>query len=64
MQTDTTPDFGTYHHSSRGESDVIRKHVQRLFIDALSLTGISRDSSLDILDIGGGLGFLASTAAG
>ena len=64
MQPETMADFGTYHHSSREESDVIRKHVQRLFVEAFSSTGISRGSNLDILDIGSGLGSLASIAAG
>jgi len=64
MRIENTPDFGIYHHSTREESDVIRKHVEGFFFDAFSSTGIPRDSGLEILDIGGGLGFLSSIAAG
>ena len=34
MRPGTTADFGTYHHLSMEESNVIRKHVQRLFVEA------------------------------
>ncbi|MEM0155348.1 MAG: class I SAM-dependent methyltransferase [Thermoplasmataceae archaeon] len=63
MQNEAKPDYGTYHHSSKKGSDLIRDHVQQLFNQAFSSTSIARSSNISILDVGGGLGFISSIAA-
>lgn len=57
------PDFGVYHHSSREESENLRKISMGLFQEAFIKTGISRDDPIIIADIGCGLGFLEAVAA-
>jgi cyclopropane fatty-acyl-phospholipid synthase-like methyltransferase len=57
------PDFGTYHHSTPGESKEIRKVVQSMFEDAFASLPIQKDQDLKILDIGCGLGFLSCISA-
>ncbi len=54
--------FGTYHHSTPRQSGELRDRVGGLFADLL-LETFSRDSGLEILDAGCGLGFLSYIAA-
>lgn len=55
-------DFGTYHHSTPGESRAVRKRADELFT-ALLPTLFPADPPLRILDAGCGLGFLMYVAA-
>jgi 2-polyprenyl-3-methyl-5-hydroxy-6-metoxy-1,4-benzoquinol methylase len=57
------PDFGTYHHSTSGESKDIRKVVETMFDDGFSSLPFQRDQDLNILDVGCGLGFLSCISA-
>jgi SAM-dependent methyltransferase len=57
------PDFGTYHHSTAGESTELRKDIKVLFTEAFAELPFSRDGKLKILDVGCGLGFLSCFCA-
>lgn len=56
-------DFGVYHHSTREESELLRKIVRELFINAFSRIGISKYDEIRVLDVGCGLGFLSYVVA-
>ncbi|MEM0157878.1 MAG: class I SAM-dependent methyltransferase [Thermoplasmataceae archaeon] len=56
------PDFGTYHHSSRENSERLRETVKSMFIEAFERIPLERDKQVSILDIGCGNGFLLSLA--
>lgn len=55
-------DFGTYHHSTREESNDIRQHAEKAFSKVLRPLYPS-GARLRILDAGCGLGFLTYVAA-
>jgi 16S rRNA G1207 methylase RsmC len=57
------PDFGTYHHTTPGDSAKIRAKVKVLFERAFDDLPFARKDELKILDIGCGLGFLSCVAA-
>ncbi len=52
-------DYGTYHHSSREESEDLRVYARELIFRGLKRIGLNRESRLKILDAGSGSGFLA-----
>ncbi len=57
------PDFGIYHHSNREESEKLRKNAELLFNESFKKTGMDRESEINILDAGCGLGFLTYIAS-
>jgi len=59
---DDKVDFGTYHHTSREESDKIRSMLEKVFSNTL-LSLYPSDSKINVLDAGCGLGFLTAIAA-
>ena len=56
-------DFGTYHHSTTVESEKLRSIIYKKFHEAFNYIPISRDSKINILDVGSGLGFTIKIAA-
>lgn len=56
-------DFGQYHHSTRDESENLRKMARTMIYDGLKRIGSNRESNLNILDAGSGAGFLTTLMA-
>ncbi len=57
------PNFGTYHHSTPLDSEILRQKVRGLFTEAFRDLPFSEDDKLKMLDIGCGLGFLSCVCA-
>ncbi|QIW22877.1 class I SAM-dependent methyltransferase [Sulfolobus sp. S-194] len=58
-----TVDFGIYHHSTKEESESLRKVIRQLFINAFMKIGIHKYREIRVLDVGCGLGFLSYVVA-
>ena len=56
-------DFGTYHHSTPEESEKLRSIIYKKFHEAFNYISIARDSNINILDVGSGLGFTIKIVA-
>ena len=56
-------DFGLYHHSTKEQSEDLRKIARTMFMEAFKKIGIPEDAKIIILDAGAGSGFLTYTAA-
>lgn len=56
-------DFGTYHHSTPEKSEKLRTTIYEKFHQAFNYISIAKDSKINILDVGSGLGFTIKIAA-
>ncbi|MCW6170845.1 MAG: methyltransferase domain-containing protein [Thermoplasmatales archaeon] len=56
------PYYGTYHHTSPEQSELIRRVLRETFFDLFRLTG-HPETIKSILDAGSGLGYLSELAA-
>ncbi len=56
-------DFGIYHHSTREDSELLRKVVRDFFYDSFNKIGIQKNEEITVLDVGCGLGFLSYITA-
>lgn len=56
-------DFGVYHHSTREQSEKLRRMIKELFFEAFERTEIPKDKEISVLDVGCGLGFLSYITA-
>ena len=57
------PDYGTYHHSSRENSEKLREEVKTMSNATFERLRIDRNKPLSILDVGCGNGFILSLGA-
>ena len=57
------PEFGVYHHSTKEQSESLRKTAGTMFGEAFRKIGIPVDAEINILDAGAGSGFLTYIAA-
>ena len=57
------PDYGTYHHSSRENSEKLREEVKSMFNEAFERLRIDRNKPLSILDVGCSNGLILSLGA-
>lgn len=61
--TQKEPDFGTYHHTTCDDSQMIRGVAKSMFEKAFASLPFGRNDELKILDVGCGLGFLSCITA-
>ncbi len=57
------PEFGVYHHSTKEQSENLRKTARGMFEEAFKKIGIPDDAKINILDAGAGSGFLTYITA-